>query len=1517
LKKGTTLLFSLICYCLSLSGQSTFIKTLGASADEEIRSSAPLNDGSFLVMGYTESFGSGRADGYIARINASAKEIWDKAIGASGDDVFHHGIQLSDGNYAVVGWTDSFGNGGNDMLLTKVSIFGEVMWTQTYGGNADDQAFAVYETQDAHILVIGQTQSFGAGNSDVLMVKIDLNGDQIWSKTIGTNNNDWFDGQRISEDQDGNYVFTGAWENANAAKGIDGFLTKLDTDGNVLFTRGYGDNAADDMNGYLRTTTTGFQQISVSSSWTSTDQAIWMTDFTADGDINWSRTFSITGEDIEIRNVTYTNDDHYLISGYESSGHGVGMGAALLIKVTVTGEVVWSKSYGGDDIETLDAVQTLPNGIIAFGKTSTYGQGGNDIFIVRGDGFGTISGCSNIISLTTTDVNPIIEDLTFSSTDVVVGENQTFVISNIMNQENVICDGCNATDLTAGDFCDSAPIICSIDCLDGFTATMPSDFVAPQPEPLCEGNGFPNNLSWFSFVAGSNTIDLTIIPTNCTTIFDETGTVAQTIGIQAGIYADCGFQNSIACHTDGCMDMIAETVNLSSDQFEIGQVYYLFVDGCGGSICDYEVVVNSAQQPFEIQEITSISNDQNIDIAEDTLCLGSELTFTLDGFDQKVDFSWGIDPPSLDYPIGIHPVTDTSSVTFQFNEAGCFDIHVYAFNECDASETRTINVCVEPLADEYFSDIYICQECFPITLVSPQSGCIITEGGGTTTVLTEDPNGDGVSGWFGTASVNASGLVSNEVTNMFGCTYTQFVNVVEIPISPREQVDRYFCITEFPVSMDGLTFTSPGETQNVTLDGEAASGCDSLLSITAHAINFIGIPEIADCESGVVELAIVVQDVPFDDYSSVSYTWFDANLDEVTDSDGIDSILVVTNAGSYSVQVNVEIDGNSCPQTFGFNVDIDNLGPVLPQIGYAPNEVCVDEFQTQIYVMSQGLGEDYIWTFEPDLPFTFGGSSDTVFVDVSSAQNFEFCVYAENGCGSSDDLCDEVKVLQLPEADFSLDMEICIDSVATIVYTGDSPITANTTFLWDFDGGAVNSTDIYGPGPYEVMFPAAGQYTIGLTVSEGGCNSTLTEYTIDVFDAFTIPEITCEPRLGSVRFSWDDSEVEEVDVIALTGQTSITVENGACVIDELSSEEDVEIQVTFNSSFICGERVALASCNALPCPDGHVTIVLSAQDVCLDTDEDIVLDLNVSGDMPESGTWESPFLSGESTFSIELAGVGDHLVQYRYRIGDCFYETDTLIHVYPPLDLEVDVELSLCEAMGSSQLDVYTDEGNTVTLDGMIIENWLGYEVGSGDYILTVSSPQGCSLTQAVTVESQALTMLELLGNTQTIKGKSESYSVSFFTEIEDLEIIWTLGSEIICEDCYTVDIYPDENAELCVTVSYGDGCEMSSCMAIEVSEITELYIPNAFSPNGDNSNDRFTIQSNNTSVFVDQIMIYNRWGELVYNKQSFELGEDPEYWDGSKGNSPCAEGVYVYVITYVNESGERKKITGDLTLVR
>ena len=159
------------------SGDTLWTRTYGGTRIEEGYSVRQTTDGGYIVAGYTNSFGGARnSDAYLIKTNASGDTLWTRIYGATDYDVAGSVQQTSDGGYIVAGMTYPFWYLGTDLWLIKTNASGDTLWTKIYGGQSGDEGNSVQQTSDGGYIVAGSTASFGAGASDVYLIKTDADG---------------------------------------------------------------------------------------------------------------------------------------------------------------------------------------------------------------------------------------------------------------------------------------------------------------------------------------------------------------------------------------------------------------------------------------------------------------------------------------------------------------------------------------------------------------------------------------------------------------------------------------------------------------------------------------------------------------------------------------------------------------------------------------------------------------------------------------------------------------------------------------------------------------------------------------------------------------------------------------------------------------------------------------------------------------------------------------------------------------------------------------------------------------------------------------------------------------------------------------------------------------------------------------------------------------------------------------------------------------------------------------------
>ncbi len=258
----------------------------------------------------------------------------------SGDSIAMQIFYPSAGTYSVESRAkDINGDISNWSGGHSITISGNVKkWTKTYGGLGDEQGWAVRAASGGGHIITGKTESYGAGQSDVYLINIDLDGNMVWDKTFGGTRSDY--GYDVQPTADGGYIITGAdWSVVPVTPyNADVYLIKTGADGNVSWTKTFGDT-------------------------------------------NFGAGFS----------VQQTSDGGYIIAG-QTASYGAGNADIYLIKTNSSGDMVWVKTFGGASWDTgRSVIRTTGGGYIIVGHTMSFGAGGYDMYVVKTDADGNSS----------------------------------------------------------------------------------------------------------------------------------------------------------------------------------------------------------------------------------------------------------------------------------------------------------------------------------------------------------------------------------------------------------------------------------------------------------------------------------------------------------------------------------------------------------------------------------------------------------------------------------------------------------------------------------------------------------------------------------------------------------------------------------------------------------------------------------------------------------------------------------------------------------------------------------------------------------------------------------------------------------------------------------------------------------------------------------------------------------------------------------------------------------------------
>jgi hypothetical protein len=352
-------------------------KTFGGSDGEFAESVRQTADGGYIIAATTISYGAGLYDLYLVKTDASGNKEWEKTFGGSNYDYARSVRQTTDGGYILIGATTSYGAGAADFYLVKTDASGNKEWEKTFGGSGEDHAYAVQQTTDGGYILGGETTSYGAGQSDVYLVKTDASGNKEWEKTFGGGDYDFaYAGQQT---MDGGYIMAGATSSYDVSG--DFYLVKTDASGNIEWEKTFGGTNSDFAYAVQQTTDGGYIMAGETTSYGAGSYDFYVVKTDASGNKEWEKTFG--GSDFDNGfSVQQTTDGGYILAG-DTGSYDVN-GDVYLVKTDASGNIEWEKNIGGSNYDCAHSVrQTTDGGYIIAGDTGSYGAGGVDVYLVK------------------------------------------------------------------------------------------------------------------------------------------------------------------------------------------------------------------------------------------------------------------------------------------------------------------------------------------------------------------------------------------------------------------------------------------------------------------------------------------------------------------------------------------------------------------------------------------------------------------------------------------------------------------------------------------------------------------------------------------------------------------------------------------------------------------------------------------------------------------------------------------------------------------------------------------------------------------------------------------------------------------------------------------------------------------------------------------------------------------------------------------------------------------------------
>jgi len=346
--------------------------TFGGSGNDVGSSGVETSDGGFAIVGTTSSFGSGGNDAYVIKVDSDGEEVWTHTYGTSTNEWAYGITGTDDGGFAIVGAQSDVG--GFSVWVVRAASDGTELWSYSYGNGTSDAGFALFQTDDDGFMITGY-KGVGSGDSDVYLIKVDGDGNEEWQTTFGGPGHDW--GKGVIGTTDGNLAISG-WS-IDALGSRRAYLIKADMDGGLIWEGTYGGVGETYGYGVVETEDEGFivsghTTVSGAGSW---DFYAVRTDST--GETVWESTYGGTDEDRAFHVLSV--EGGYALGGFSRSFEDTS--GVYIVGIDGDGNTMWEGSYPSDgNIEGGVPVYTSDGCYLAVGHISTVDQG-NDVYMTK------------------------------------------------------------------------------------------------------------------------------------------------------------------------------------------------------------------------------------------------------------------------------------------------------------------------------------------------------------------------------------------------------------------------------------------------------------------------------------------------------------------------------------------------------------------------------------------------------------------------------------------------------------------------------------------------------------------------------------------------------------------------------------------------------------------------------------------------------------------------------------------------------------------------------------------------------------------------------------------------------------------------------------------------------------------------------------------------------------------------------------------------------------------------------
>ncbi len=640
-----------------------------------------------------------------------------------------------------------------------------------------------------------------------------------------------------------------------------------------------------------------------------------------------------------------------------------------------------------------------------------------------------------------------------------------------------------------------------------------------------------------------------------------------------------------------------------------------------------------------------------------------------------------------------------------------------------------------------------------------------------------------------------------------------------------------------------------------------------------------------------------------------------------------------------------------------------------------PNDLEVDVLSNESTCLTSGDGEVSTLINGGIIPYNFewstGGTSDKL--ENLGAGTYIVTVTDGNGCTAIDSTTVNISIsIESNITGTLVDCNTENGTAAISVTNGGQP---PYEFLWNTGETAefISGLDI---GEYFVTITDTNgcQGTAGITL----INDTDLDANVSVLDSVSCfgasdgeASAIVTGGTGVYTYSWDSGEMTETATQLSAGAHALTVMDteNCTVVDSFFIEEPTMLTATTDSNPVScfGQNDGFAwvipdggvtnftyqwsngqTENIISgIPSGNYTVSVTSSAGCMASYEIVVqqpaaplvlnfqntndpscggaangtAQLQVNGGTP---AYTYAWTSGETTSTANALVAGTNYVTVTDANG-CILVDSIMLNEPSSIIYSFETQDVNCfgEDIGALTInDVSGGNGNgtySYSLDG---ENYGSnpsfIRLESGEYEFYIQDSEGCIITQAFTINQLPELTVDLGEDIELSFGESDTLNPTI-NQSGTFEYQWTTQSPesaLSCTDCPMPIATPLFDTDYTLLITDANGCTATDDIRVNVRKTQQVFIPNAFTPNGDGANDIFMVHSDSGAVSA-HVRIFDRWGEWIFENPNATLNNPEDGWDGKHNGNDSPAGIYVYFIEVEFIGGEILPYRGQFTLIR